>query len=102
VNGAAREPVVGVLHPGEMGASVAGALVAQGRRVVWASAGRSDDTRRRATAGGLVDVGTLESLIGEADLVVSICPPDAALGLARSVAEAGFTGLYLDANAVAP
>jgi 3-hydroxyisobutyrate dehydrogenase-like beta-hydroxyacid dehydrogenase len=33
---------------------------------------------------------------------VSICPPGAALEVARTVAGTGFGGLYLDANAVSP
>jgi hypothetical protein len=36
---------IGVLHPGEMGAGVAGALVRKsGHTVLWASNGRSGDT----------------------------------------------------------
>ena len=49
---------IGVLHPGEMGAAVAAVLRGQGRRVVWASPGRSVETRERAEAAGLDDVGT--------------------------------------------
>src|SRR5262245_4984773 len=33
---------------------------------------------------------------------MSWCPPQAALEVARAVAVAGFTGLYVDANAVSP
>jgi Domain of unknown function (DUF1932) len=40
--------------------------------------------------------------VARADVVVSICPPAAAHDLARTVAAAGFSGLYLDANAIAP
>ncbi len=36
------------------------------------------------------------------DGVFSVCPPHAALGLARDVAGLGFDGLYVDANAVSP
>ncbi len=36
------------------------------------------------------------------DLVVSICPPEAALAVAGEMAATGFTGLYVDANAVSP
>ena len=35
-----------------------------------------------------------------ADVILSVCPPDNALEVARSVA--GFTGLYVDANAISP
>jgi 3-hydroxyisobutyrate dehydrogenase-like beta-hydroxyacid dehydrogenase len=37
-----------------------------------------------------------------AGLIVSICPPEAALAVASEVATTGFSGTYLDANAVSP
>ncbi len=95
-------PSVGLLHPGEMGSSVGAALVAGGARVQWASAGRSADTGRRATAAGLVAVEDLETLVGQVGGMVSVCPPDAAEALAREVGALGFRGIYVDANAVSP
>ena len=56
--------IVGLLHPGEMGAAIGDALRAGGHDVIWASEGRSEDTRARAT--GLRDVGTLDALVAEA------------------------------------
>lgn len=94
--------VVGLLHPGAMGATVGGLLVEAGHRVVWAGQGRSDATRERADAAGLVDVNTVLLLANQADVVVSLCPPAAAVEVADAVAAAGFTGTYVDANAVAP
>jgi hypothetical protein len=35
-------------------------------------------------------------------MIVSICPPSAALAVAEEVASCGFEGLYVDANAVSP
>ena len=90
---------IGLLHPGEMGAAVGAVLTTRAQRVVWASTGRSDETRGRAEAAGLQDVVTARKVAG-ADVVFSICPPHAALETARSVA--GFKGLFVDANAVAP
>jgi 3-hydroxyisobutyrate dehydrogenase-like beta-hydroxyacid dehydrogenase len=91
---------IGVLHPGEMGAEIAAALVAGGHDVIWASEGRSAATRARAESAGLRDVGTLPAVVSEAAVIFSICPPHAAVDVARLVA--GFPGLYLDANAIAP
>src|SRR3954471_10056760 len=90
---------VGLLHPGEMGAAVGAVLTGRGHDVVWASERRSEETRARADAAGLRDVGTATD-VGRSDVVLSICPPAAALDVARTVA--GFTGLYVDANAVSP
>ncbi len=89
---------VGLLHPGEMGAAVGAVLRGQGIRVVWASEGRSAETRARAEAAGLEDVGSVDT-VAQSDVVFSICPPHAALGVARS---ARFAGVYVDANAVSP
>ena len=36
------------------------------------------------------------------DIVVSVCPPDQAVAVAAEVMACGFTGLYVDANAIAP
>jgi len=93
------ETTIGLLHPGEMGAVVGKCLVAAGHRVLWASDGRSAATRARAAAAGLDECGWAE-MPARSDVIVSICPPGAALDVARAVA--GFGGLYLDANAIAP
>src|SRR2546425_1087536 len=55
-----------------------------------------------AEAAGLPDTGSLADLVGRADLVLCICPPEAAREVAASVVAAGFAGLYVDANAVSP
>jgi 3-hydroxyisobutyrate dehydrogenase-like beta-hydroxyacid dehydrogenase len=93
-------PAVGILHPGQMGATVGASLRASGVRVGWASSGRSASTRQRAAAAGLEDWQTLERVAEQADVVVSVCPPDAAADLAAAVAASGFQGIFVDANAV--
>lgn len=97
------EPVtVGLLHPGEMGAAVGAAARAGGARVLWTPEGRGPDTGRRAEAAGLEAVPSLAALVGAAQVILSVCPPHAALEVAGAVAALGFAGLYVDANAVAP
>jgi 3-hydroxyisobutyrate dehydrogenase-like beta-hydroxyacid dehydrogenase len=91
---------IGLLHPGDMGAAVGAALVAAGHEVGWASEGRSEDSAVRAEAAGLADAITVGALAGWSELILSICPPHAAVEVARSVG--AFGGIYLDANAVAP
>ena len=92
---------VGLLHPGEMGAMIGQALCAAGHPVVWASAGRSEATAKRACGAGLEDAGTLEEVARRSDVILAVCPPHAALSLARSVPPS-FKGIYVDANAVSP
>lgn len=96
----AELPVIGLLHPGEMGAAVGGCLVRRGCRVLWASAGRGPHTISRASEAGLTDAGDAAALAAQAEVIVSVCPPHAALDVAASVP--GFGGLYLDANAISP
>jgi 3-hydroxyisobutyrate dehydrogenase-like beta-hydroxyacid dehydrogenase len=91
---------IGVLHPGEMGGALAACLRERGHDVRWAGEGRSAATRERAAAAGLCDAGSLAALVAASDVLVSVCPPHAALDVARSVA--GFRGVYVDANAIAP
>jgi Domain of unknown function (DUF1932)/NAD binding domain of 6-phosphogluconate dehydrogenase len=96
------DTTVGLLHPGEMGAAVGQCLAAAGHRVLWAPAGRSPATAARAASAGLTSAGGVAELARNADAIISVCPPHAAAGVAREVAAAGFGGLYVDANAVAP
>lgn len=93
---------VGVLHPGEMGSTVGASARANAARVLWVSEGRSAQTNERAAAAGLEDAKTLASLCAASDVIFSVCPPHAALDLARTVAAQGFSGTYVDANAVSP
>lgn len=93
---------IGILHPGEMGASVGAAAASRGARVVWAAEGRSAETRARADADGLEALDSLADVVRAADIVISLCPPHGADELAEAVAAAGFTGVFCDANAISP
>ena len=93
---------IGILHPGDMGSVVGACAVAAGARVLWASDGRSADSRERAAAAGLEDARTVAAVVAGSDVIVSVCPPHAAIDVARDVAGRRFAGLFVDANAVAP
>jgi len=93
---------IGILHPGEMGISIAASAMNNGHQVYWMSAGRSDKTRARAEKYSLIETNSLHQFCQIFDMIISICPPHAAEEVARSVLEAGFQGLYLDANAISP
>lgn len=93
---------VGLLHPGQMGGAVGACARAGDARVVWASEGRSADTRARADAAGLENVNSIAGLVSTSDVILSVCPPHLAVDVARMVAARGFPGVYVDANAVAP
>jgi 3-hydroxyisobutyrate dehydrogenase-like beta-hydroxyacid dehydrogenase len=93
---------VGILHPGEMGLSVAATIQNTGHTVYWASEGRSLKTRERAEKLNLADAHSLAHLCEVCSVIVSVCPPEAAENLTHNVLSHSFTGLYLDANAISP
>jgi 3-hydroxyisobutyrate dehydrogenase-like beta-hydroxyacid dehydrogenase len=93
---------IGVLHPGNMGISVAVSAQNSGNDVYWASEGRSPQTRERAESFDLRDAGTLAKVCEICSVIISVCPPHAAEDVAQQVLAHGFTGLYLDANAISP
>lgn len=93
---------IGILHPGEMGISIAASAIDCGHQVYWASQGRSHKTRLRANKYNLYEVDTLADLCKSSEIILSVCPPHAAEDVANSVIKYGFNGYYVDANAIAP
>lgn len=93
---------LGILHPGSMGISVAVSAQKTGFTVYWVSKGRSAQTRERAERFGLFDAQTVSKLCECCQVIVSVCPPDAAEAVVEQVLVNTFQGLYLDANAIAP
>ena len=97
-----QKPKLGILHPGNMGISVAASAQNSGCEVFWASEGRSAQTRERAEEFTLHDAGTVMNLCQTCSVLVCVCPPHAAEDVADKVLSHGFAGLYLDANAISP
>ena len=95
-------PRVGILHPGQMGISIAASAHRGGCEVFWASEGRSRQTHERANAHNLIDLATLDRLCQTCSLLISVCPPHAADDVADAVLAQSYAGLYLDANAISP
>lgn len=97
---------VAVLSPGDMGHAVGRALSAQGLRVVTCLDGRSARTRALAESAGFIDTPSLEAMVTEADLVLSIMPPSAAVDTAQAIAKAmqnaGKLPCFADCNAISP
>lgn len=93
---------IGVLHPGEMGVSIAASAINSGNQVYWASENRSDKTRLRAEKYGLLNASSLLQLTQNSEIIFSVCPPHSAEDVAKSVIDNGFKGYYLDANAISP
>ena len=93
---------IGILHPGEMGISVAVSARNSGHDIFWVSEGRSQETDKRAQDHLLIDAHSLEELCRTCSVIISICPPHAAQDVARQVIGHSFKGLYADLNAISP
>jgi len=93
---------IGILHPGEMGVSIAASAINSGNQVYWVSHGRSGKTRLRAEKHKLMEVNSISLLCKTSEVICSVCPPHAAEDVAEFVVEQGFKGYYLDANAISP
>ena len=97
---------IAILSPGDMGHGVGRVLVDGGYRVVTCLAGRSQRTRDLAATAGIADTASLEEMVLQADLVMSILVPSEAVGVARAVADAmrtaGATPPFADCNAISP
>ncbi|MDA1258074.1 MAG: DUF1932 domain-containing protein [Chloroflexi bacterium] len=100
---------VAIMGAGDMGHAVGKALGESGFEVVTCLAGRGEHTRSLAAIAGMRDAGTLDAMISEADIVLSIMPPAAAEGFAMEVAAAiqrsGSTPMFpmfVECNAISP
>ena len=98
---------IGVLSIGEMGYHWAKILTARGVDVLTYAEDRSETTRKRAENVGVKCLPSMNQLVKEADLIVSIVVPSAAKKVAAKTSKAAIkTGrrdlLYLDANAISP
>ena len=97
---------VAILSPGSMGSAVGQALRESGYDVVTNLDGRSERTRALAEEAGFRAVSGIDSIVEEADLVMSILVPSEAISVAREAAAAmkrtGANPAYADCNAVSP
>lgn len=97
---------IGVMSPGSMGQAIAQQLQGKGFAVYTALDGRSSRSRALAAEAGIADLGNLDTLAAQCDVILSIMNPGAALefaqNLAQSIKRAGTRPLVVDCNAIAP
>jgi 3-hydroxyisobutyrate dehydrogenase-like beta-hydroxyacid dehydrogenase len=97
---------VGIFSSGHMGSGLGWALREGGARVVTTLERRSARTARLAADAGIEPLPSVADLVREADIVLVVTPPGAALDAAgRLAAAARLTGtrpLVADLNAIAP
>lgn len=89
---------IGILSPGRMGSSIGLAAERNGSKVFWASSGRSTSTCDRANGCGFTDLETITNIASTCDVIVSICMGGGVFPNATAVINAGFKGIYIDAN----
>ncbi len=97
---------IGILSPGDMGSGIGAMLARAGFSVATLLAGRSELTRTRAAEAGMRDAGTIDDLVGEVDLLLSVLVPSEAVAVAGEVAAAmhrtGARPVCAECNAIAP
>lgn len=98
---------IGIMSIGEMGFYWAKLLKSHGVDVLTYDKDRGEVSRKRGENAGAKSMASMEELVEEAELIVSIVVPSAATRVAAKVAQAAAkTGrkdlLFLDANAISP
>jgi 3-hydroxyisobutyrate dehydrogenase-like beta-hydroxyacid dehydrogenase len=97
---------IGFMTPGDMGQAVAMQIKAKGFTVFTALGKRSERSRKMAAEVGLIDLGSIEKMTAECDLIMSVMNPGAGLEFATEAAAAIQSQqrkpVFIDCNAVAP
>jgi 3-hydroxyisobutyrate dehydrogenase-like beta-hydroxyacid dehydrogenase len=97
---------VAILAPGDMGHAVGAVLRQGGLRIITNLAGRSQRTAQLAKAAGIEPVADDKTLVGSAEILLSIVPPAEAPAIARRVAAALRAApsplVYVECNAISP
>jgi len=93
---------VAIIAPGAMGSAVGRRLSEHGARVLTSLTGRSIATVRRAEMTGMI--GADDDAIAQADVILSILPPNEAFALAErlaaSLSRASHKAIFADCNAI--
>ena len=95
--------VIGLISPGQMGTGIARAAQDNFHEIIWASQGRSERTKQRADKYGFRDVVTLEEMARQTKYILCVGfdngnPNNWSIETLDRVGEAGFRGVYCDAN----
>ena len=98
---------IGIMSVGEMGFHWAKLLKGHGVEVFTYDKDRGEVSRKRSENAGVTSVGSMTDLVSEAELIVSIVVPSAAIDVAKKVAEAVKASrrkdlIFFDANAISP
>jgi 3-hydroxyisobutyrate dehydrogenase-like beta-hydroxyacid dehydrogenase len=97
---------IGILFPGEMGGSFGRRLRESSFTVVTTTRGRSPRTQKLCREAGLAVLASIDDVIKNSDIVISLVPPGAAETVANDVASIvkrmSRRIIYVDANSISP
>ena len=97
---------VAILSPGDMGHAVGQRLRENELDVITCLTGRSDRTRALSRKAGIRDVATVEELVEQSNLILSMTVSGAVPGVCQQVADAlaaaGSGTLFAECNAISP
>ncbi len=97
---------VAILSPGDMGHAIGQLLRENELRVLTCLAGRSSRTRDLSKQAGITDVPTINELVEQSDVLMSVTVSEAVPGLCREISDAvkatGTDLLFAECNAIAP
>lgn len=97
---------VAILSPGEMGSAIGGFLARRGLSVITSLDGRSERSVELARRAGIEDVGSLDRVVAEADVVFSVlasaAAPELAGAIARRLPGRDRPLTFVECNALAP
>jgi 3-hydroxyisobutyrate dehydrogenase-like beta-hydroxyacid dehydrogenase len=103
---------IGILYPGGLGAAFGRAIVRAGFTALTCTSGRSENTSKRASEAGFVILSSVQELVSNCDLLLSLVVPAAAMKVAEDLAYAvdaaqhsdpmGHKPIFVDANSVNP
>jgi 3-hydroxyisobutyrate dehydrogenase-like beta-hydroxyacid dehydrogenase len=100
------QPTVAIISPGDMGHAIGAVLWQHGLRVLTNLQGRSGRTAALAAQAGMADVADDQTLVREADILLSVLVPAQAYACAERIAAAIRSTttplLFADCNAIAP
>jgi len=100
------QPTIGIISPGDMGHAIGAVLRQHSLRILTNLQDRSARTAALAAQAGMADVADDQTLVREADILLSVLVPAQAYACAERIAAAmrstKTTLLFADCNAIAP
>ena len=103
---------IAILYPGGMGAALGKAIIHAGGTVITCLDKRSKATRDRAVDAGFVVAPSIEDVLRQSELIISLVPAGAAAEVAKTLAgcrafnpsasDTSVRPIYIEANSVSP